>query len=663
MDHDPAHGATQRAWLREAGYVIAFRSAGWIECLIRLDNERWFGTGGDEAEAFANALHAALPSEAARRAFEIATRNIGAAKIADPAEPVPPPPAIEFAVDPVPNNDLVEGTATLPPTIGATDISENSILDRVEASAPSVAATPEAPVDSLATPAHVLPAAAEPVVLVPVPLPEIVERLSLAAAHAELDDLQKAIQENYEEASLLAPVRQRMLVTQWMARARAIEAAAAPDHSLAQRVYGIAQEIGKLSKVWWPGSVQVLAKANAPSSCRRDFNPDFDADLHTWRDVENAAAAEMERLEDEAQNQGLDDLGWVDAPALDPAPRDPVAILNEIRAALELRTSPRLLAPHEAIHTEHLKPALRPESANNQIKWAEIAAKVRWLRGCPPSVEIWGAAMGRLRWLAEHDDFVGDAIRAVLDPQFMPPGNWMKHLGVDKQERRRQRSAVVRRTPTAGATDAEIQQWMKDALEFGDDLPNERIAELLRDLTPQVLAIPESVFSERKHRRRIKNLQAQLRGEVPAATNAASLTASANEPEPALEVASAPTPSLEDKLVERLRPYTVGKRVLFVSNRLDRDRDAKLQDLLGFSSIDACLHEPARVDSKAQAIGRGSYDIVLAATGFIPHKVDGTLKGACRLVGIPYVRVNRGRSLQCLLHLARELGIADQFVA
>jgi hypothetical protein len=322
-----------------------------------------------------------------------------------------------------------------------------------------------------------------------------------------------------------------------------------------------------------------------------------------------------------------------------------------------------LLAPHEAIHTEHLKPALRPESANNQIKWPEIAAKVRWLRGCPPSVEIWGAAMGRLRWLAEHDDVAGDAIRAVLDPQFMPLGNWMKHLGVDKQERRRQRSAVVKRTPQAGATDAEIQQWLKDALEFGDDLSNERIAGLLRDLAPQVLAIPESVFSERKHRRRIKNLQAQLRGDVPASTMVARSTAWANDPEPAVDVVCAPTRSLEDQLVEGLRPFTVGKRVLFVSNRLDLDRDAKLQGLLGFSSIDACLHEPARVESKAQAIDRGTYDLVLAATGFLPHNVDGMLKGACRLMGIPYVRVNRGRPLQCLLHLARELGIDKQFVA
>ena len=48
---------------------------------------------------------------------------------------------------------------------------------------------------------------------------------------------------------------------------------------------------------------------------------------------------------------------------------------------------------------------------------------------------------------------------------------------------------------------------------------------------------------------------------------------------------------------------------------------------------------------------------VLAATGFMPHKVDGVLKDACRAVRTPYVRVNRGRPLQCLLRMAHELGV------
>ena len=35
---------------------------------------------------------------------------------------------------------------------------------------------------------------------------------------------------------------------------------------------------------------------------------------------------------------------------------------------------------------------------------------------------------------------------------------------------------------------------------------------------------------------------------------------------------------------------------------------------------------------------------------------DGVLKEACAATRTPYVRVNRGRLLQCLLHLERELG-------
>lgn len=98
--------------------------------------------------------------------------------------------------------------------------------------------------------------------------------------------------------------------------------------------------------------------------------------------------------------------------------------------------------------------------------------------------------------------------------------------------------------------------------------------------------------------------------------------------------------------------------MLFVSNRHDPARDDRLRELLGFASLDPCVCESSRVDAKARSIRQGGYDLVLAATGFLPHKVDGALKDACRLLGVPYVRVNRGRPLQCLRRLTQDLGLA-----
>lgn len=661
MDHEPNIGMTQQRWLTDLGYAIAFRSNGWVECLLRRGNERWLGTGGDEAEAFSNALHAALPSEVARVAFEIAVQRGLQSKA---QAHVPPSPAADSTTTST-TGPVADPTVTLPTTRIDAEVTPSEAPEPVAAApdlpSPTSATTTRSAAEAAPRTEPTTPTAEPIVILAPASAETAtVEPISADAAHSELDDLEKAIQENYEEASLIEPARQRLLITQWMARARALEAAAPQDSHLSHRVYGIAQSVGKLAKVWWPGSVQALAKANSPVACKRDLDPGLAKHIRTWHDIEIAAAAGLEQLEESAQDRGLDDFGWRDAAALEPAPRDPKALLDEVRIALELRTAPRLLAPRETAHTEQLKPSLRSDYANTQIKWAEIAAKTRWLRGCPQNVEIWGAAMGRLRWLAEHDPVLGAAIRTVIDPEFQPLGDWMRHLGVDKQERRRQRSAVVRRTPPSEATQADIAVWLTDAFEFGDDLPNERIARLLGEVTSQVLTIDESAFSERKHRRRLKRLQELLRGPVAAPSPDVAQTERSSEADPApANAAPEPAPSLEHVLVAQLRPHTVGRRALFVSNRLDQDRDDKLQALLGFSSIDPCLHEPARIGSKEQAIGRGTYDFVLAATGFLPHKVDGSLKTACRHVGVPYVRVNRGRPLQCLLHLARELGIAN----
>ncbi|MFO1077947.1 MAG: hypothetical protein U1E73_09515 [Planctomycetota bacterium] len=73
-------------WLAILGYRTAFRNNGWVECLLWREHERWLGSGADETEAFANALQAALPSEAARRAFDMAL----AAVMHDPERLTPP---------------------------------------------------------------------------------------------------------------------------------------------------------------------------------------------------------------------------------------------------------------------------------------------------------------------------------------------------------------------------------------------------------------------------------------------------------------------------------------------------------------------------------------------------------------------------------------------
>ena len=94
-----------------------------------------------------------------------------------------------------------------------------------------------------------------------------------------------------------------------------------------------------------------------------------------------------------------------------------------------------------------------------------------------------------------------------------------------------------------------------------------------------------------------------------------------------------------------------------VTNRNDPALASKLQELFGFASVEIVDNAQRRIEAAAQRVATGKYDFVFAATGFLPHKVDGSLMQACRDAKKLYVRVNRGRPLACIRALARELGL------
>ncbi|MCC7397873.1 MAG: hypothetical protein IT455_12480 [Planctomycetes bacterium] len=610
----------RRSWLEAIGYRVTFRHAGWVECLLTCDGERWFGTGHDDAEAFAHALQQAMPSAAARRAFEVAC-----AEVSDPPAPAAAPTPI-----------LAE-----PDTTAAGEVEP-------PAAAPAPAPAPSAAVLAGDSTPPAMPAP-------PAPLPPPIERevMTVAEAHAELDELQQAIRDTYVEASLLTPARQRLLLTQWMARGRAIDEAVLHEGSVTSRVYQLSQDLGKLAKVWWPGAVQVLALRTSPWGCARDCDADVAANLRTWRDVEEAASISLDRLEAD-DDAAPDDFGWCDRAALQPRTPDPGETFASICAALEAHSHPPLMRPHSAVHTDDLRPTLvEPTTPLKPGQWEELAARLRWLRCCIVDPELWGAAMGRFRWLAQVYPPAKSAA-PLLDATFRPLGTWRLHLGLDQRELEHRRDQVLVRVPPATANDDELRTWLLETFELGTALTSEQLAPHVQHLRARIVALPDDTLSERKQRRRLRHLKDALRQGMPATPSPIAVAApkltTAAPPEPA-------PPTADELRAARLRPFTVGKRVLFVSNRHDPDRNQRLLDLLGFASIDSCVAEPSRVDAKAGSVRNGTYQLVLAATGFLPHKVDNSLKEACRACDVPYVRVNRGRPQQCLLHLARELGI------
>jgi hypothetical protein len=630
--------STTSAWFQQLGYQIKYRSSTWFECLLQRDGERWLGVGIDREAAFADAVAKALPSEAARRAVEAAIAAASA-----PAAPPPPTPtpAAAPALGPQP---------TAAPTAPA---------------APPAAAM--APATAVPPPANVVvvprsESKATEFIGPPAPPPEALDK---AAASAELAALEQAIEENHVEASLLVPERQRMLLTQWMARGRAVQEASGGDREIEQRVYRIAQRLGTLSKVWWPGNVRVLASQAKPASCSEDVDGVPAAALRTWRDVERAAESAMERHEADAAKAGGDDFGWCDGGLLQPGPDEPATMLRAIVAVLERFTAPTIRRPQQALHASEYTPRQIADDLGPTSNWTDLAGRLRWLRGHVDDFELWGAALGRLRWLASRNDDVHMATYQVLLPSHRPAERWHASLGFLLRERRRRFDELTQQTPAADAADQAIVDWLLGLFALGNSIKAIELERATRPLRGRIAELPLAAFVERTGRRRLRRLRQDL-GLPPLASEGSSAAEAVEPAEAPVEkdaaVAASPTPGL-DALVAPLREHTSGKRVLVVSNRTDAARDELLRRQLGFAVVDTSGIEPSRVHGKERAVRQGSYDIVLAATGFLPHKVDGVLARACRTVGVPYVRINRGRIGQCLLHLARQFGLTARYGA
>ena len=75
-------------------------------------------------------------------------------------------------------------------------------------------------------------------------------------------------------------------------------------------------------------------------------------------------------------------------------------------------------------------------------------------------------------------------------------------------------------------------------------------------------------------------------------------------------------------------------------------------------SIRWIVSSPRKIDAIAKSVKDGNYDVVIALTGWLTHKVDGVLSGAARQGETLYVRAHKGRPQATAIALARELGLS-----
>jgi len=639
----------------ELGYTITFRRSGWWECLLACGAERWFGCGTSRRLAFEDAVGKSLPSHAARQLFEArlqASRDRSRAEISRDSGARAGP--LTYALR---TEDSVSAASALPTDDSASATSSARTADPESAASelatsPAQSSTirePDAVPSTLAAPRS----ARDPLGFDVRPASQVrAPKLPFAEARARFAELDYDIDGALEEAGLLEPERQRLLLLSWIARARAVEAECPQAHDL---THAVARRLSRLAKVWWPGSVRALGIHSSPSESAAEISGGAALEFHSWSEVAAGAERALEENEDLDEDR-LDAHGWADAAALAPAHPRPDVELAEVVAQIERFTSAVVRPSEEDDAVPAFAVGHEPWRVDVPLL-ATLARRLRWLRGATSDLELWGAAIGRLRWVSATLRARGDAIAHVLDPRYTPAGSWAQELRYDPDKKRRQkaRKALISATgaPKPEWATAELDSWLRQALELGDMLPSERIAQVLEEqgVVDSVLRMDARTFSDRRsHRTRLEAIQRHLRGDLFLIASAPTSAAGDEDDE-------STGPSYFDRMLEPILGFTRGKHVLFVSNRNDPTIDERLRELFAFEEVDHCEVKSSNVAAQAKRVEQGRYDMVLAATGFLSHSTDSVFRDAARRALIPHVRVNKGRPLSVALALARELGI------
>ncbi len=615
--------------LREQGYRGLRRHLAWSECLVWRGEESWLGRGPDDAAALTHLLAQMFPSAAARALLAAHDPE----QLAVAAEPAPAAIVTAVVATPAPT------AATVP--------------------------TPAAP-----TPVSAIEPAAEPERKGFEP-PKVGERLILptpaypAAAVAEaretLDEILKEIADARPDFALMAPRLQKLHMLGWICRARGLDEQYAGEHKGTILVRRVAHELTNISKIMWPGSVQALQMSARPDCVVAELGLKSSHLPRTWNDASEFVQQHRDRAL--VSDVPLDDYGWADD-LRRPPPGDPRTILRDAQLTVESLGGPAQEPPPRHLSTP--PEDLGQDSIDQLVKHVQQLRAIR-LHSLQP--ELWGCVIGRLRWLSGRLGDRAPNLRKWLDPEFRPPADNTKATAA-QSEKLRQRQQTTRDERAAlpdPAEPAQLGAWLLTAF---DVFNTAEVATLVGDnLRPAVLELEDDALpdADRRLRRRLRDLKAHLRN----ASDLGSADADDHEHEhdddtvrvshAALAAVGSPGAGDEvpdDSLTALVRARVRGKSALFVSNRDDPDLKAKLEEKLGLE-ISWCDGNPRKVQAQCESISRRSYDLVLIATGFQAHMIDGILARAARAGGVPYVRVFKGRPLACVRALARTLGLHE----
>lgn len=484
--------------------------------------------------------------------------------------------------------------------------------------------------------------------------------------------LRQEILDRRDEFGRLSPFRQRLCLTYWAARMRCLQGRHEGDSEVEGQAHAIARLLGELAAIHWPGTVPILSLQCTPAKALTILPKDRRPAVGRWEEV---AEAMHSALRQDEEDDTVDEDGWGDERALDPRCDHPdeefAGIFGQIGkrfpddAALSRAPPNSLPSTLLATSQEQRRPI-----EQMVLSWARMA---RWLRQDVTDIARWGRLMGRLRWIAAHwpatspqaKTFLKELEKA-LDERFCPMLPWARLLGRDasKKALRQARKELGRRLSNLDTSDEDaLKAWFLDAVRVVDLTTlrtwlegNELIRGALQDLLDRTPDLLQSL--SKTQRRRARRL---LDGTIDLLSDEKAQEQDSEDEEGEEESIEEPqVPSDGSRIPPAVLGFTRGKRAVFVGNRgEDPELHASLEEQMSFAELDFVDGtDPRRLDGLVERIAGGSYDMVLAATGFLSHRVDQRLVPACRSRGVAYFRVHRGRLGACVRAIARGIGAA-----
>lgn len=619
-----------KQFLGSLGYEILVRVDGWTECLVTGPDERWLGRGSDEGGALRDVERQMFPSHAARSLLLQIRPAVPTADTAPENVVVEEPECVE---------DLAPEATTHEAVILENEKTATSVVFSMPAPEPepAMSGTYVYPDDDPAPPKIEEPEE-----------PDVTKEEALEIVAGINDE----ITDGLDDVAVMSTLHQRLHIAAWIFRARAVQERFPRDDEVEEAVHQIAVRLTGLCKVYWPGSVRALQVYTTPMQALEGLLRTPKTPLK-WAESAEIMEAHIEQVEGD---KSRDEFGWRDRAQCNPAPPNPEAVLAEAVAKIEAVVG----SVGEPLDDKRRKVA--SDHILSELETLVMAAHLmRWARRSMQDPQLWGKAMGALRWASRQprDRGAVHALQDVIADEHRPSRPWAELLGRDPRvnEKNRLRKQVMDNAPQPEWLEEDLMAWLHKAFQA---FSNPQIAKLAAAVREQVMGLTNADFADadRNTRSRLRKLQAIFR--VQQDVTSVELPDVSDVAEDEMVEAASKRVDPAQVLLSRVQEITRGRHVLFVTNR---DDQRLRQDLERDLECDVTLKDggnPRTMKAVLKSVDGDKYDFVLMATGFNNHSADASLCRAAKLEGIPYVRVQKGRLASTIRALGRAFNVSSE---